>query len=65
MLSFDSAVKPATPASEPAMDPTVGWTMSDRSAASACYDVLSVPLPEIGIAMLATVASSLTSTMIG
>ena len=38
---------------------------SSRSAASAAFEAASVPLPSIGIAMLATVASSFRSTVIG
>ena len=46
-------------------EPTVAGTISSRSAASAAFDGPSLPLPAIGIAMFATVPSSLTSTRIG
>ena len=45
--------------------PDGGGDDSDRSAASAAVDAESVPLPSTGMAMLATVASLSTSTVIG
>ena len=63
--SFHAAVSPVTPASAFGRAPTVCGTISSRSAARDAFDAASVPLPSIGTVMFATVASSLTSTVIG
>src|SRR5918997_1720751 len=54
-----------TPASAFATAPTVAGTISSRSSSTAAIDWLSVPLPAIGIEMLATVASLETAMVIG
>ena len=56
---------PVTPTSASASVPSVGGTISSRSAVSAWFEVESMPSPSIGIEMWATVFAGLTSTSMG
>ena len=65
LKSFVDAVIPVTPTSAPGSAPTVVGTSSSLSVASAASESASIPLPSTGMAMVAMVPASLTSTVIG